>query len=390
MVSHPIQHFAPWYKEAAKLPSLDLKVFFYANWGLAGDVDPGFGTNLKWDIPLLEGYAHKFLPMQPTSGAVNDPELDNPSVAEALSDFAPDVIMVFGYSHRTTRRVAAWTTRNAKPLLLFTDSSYNAQPIWKLQLKKFTVGRFYKTVDGALTVGDSNREYHRHFGISDDRLFPGCLPVDRQRLLDSIGDKAAARRTIREQYGIPDDAFVTLFCGKFTQGKRPLDLVRAVTGNDRSTWALMVGDGKLRPDIEQHLEQTSANNVVLAGLVNQSTIASYYTAADVLVVSSSADAHPLVVTEAASFGLPIIISDAVGCIGANDTADPNLNAIVYDCGNVEALATTIALLKNNRDAWHRFSRGSLETASRQDTQTAAAQLESAVTKLKKLGKRSKK
>ncbi len=65
VISHPIQYYAPIYRELAKLPGLELKVFFACDWGVQPSLDPGFGQTFAWDVPLLEGYAHEFLPIAP-------------------------------------------------------------------------------------------------------------------------------------------------------------------------------------------------------------------------------------------------------------------------------------------------------------------------------------
>ncbi len=388
MVSHPIQHFAPWHAEAAKLPGLDLRVFFYANWGLSGVTDPGFGVSLKWDVPLLEGYQHEFLVGDPAAAFVDDPKLDNPTVGERLDAFDPHVVKVFGYAHKTTKRVADWARLRRKPLLLYSDSSLKAQPFWKAVLKRPIIGAFYRKVDGALYVGDENQAYHRFFGLPRERLFAGCLPVDRKRLTDAIPDVAAARQEIRKKHGIPEDAFVAMFCGKFITGKRPLDVVQAVAApSQRPLWALMVGEGELRGQLEAHISTYAVRNTTLTGFVNQSAIPAYYAAADVLVVSSALDAHPLTVTEAAIFGLPVIVSDAVGCIGEHDTARPGVNALVYPCGDVKALTHALVSMSGDPITYRTYSTAAREIAITQDTVAAAHQLENAVRNLGAMGKR---
>ena len=388
MVSHPIQHFAPWHAEAAKLPTLDLKVFFYSDWGLTGLMDPCFGTSLKWDVPLLEGYEHEFLPMKEKLEVINDSRLDNPTVDERLANFNPDVVKIFGYQHKTTKRVARWTAQAKKPLLLYSDSNLKAQPLWKAILKRPIVGAFYDKVDGALYVGDNNRAYHKYYGIPDERLFEGCLPVDSKRLMGAVPDAKAARKQIREQHGIPEDAFVLLFCGKFIDRKRPLDVLRAAAEERTGrTWALMVGEGGARGEMEEFIRAKGMRNATLTGFVNQAAIPAYYAAADVLVVSSSFDPHPLIVTEAAVFGLPAVVSDAVGCVGEHDTARPGLNAIVYPCGDVAALSAAIRPLCDDPALYRRLAEGARMIAAGQDTVTAAKQLECAVQRLQALGKR---
>lgn len=54
--THPIQYFAPLYKELAKQENIDLTVLYCSKWGVEEYVDPQFKTSFKWDIPLLDGY----------------------------------------------------------------------------------------------------------------------------------------------------------------------------------------------------------------------------------------------------------------------------------------------------------------------------------------------
>src|SRR5947209_7216166 len=122
LVSHPIQHFAPWHRELAKLLDIDLRVYFCCDWGSESYNDPGFGTSVKWDIPLTEGYAHEFLPIVRRPTQINFQQIDNPSVSEALDRFNPDVVKVFGYARRTNWRAVAWAKRKSKPVLLYSDS----------------------------------------------------------------------------------------------------------------------------------------------------------------------------------------------------------------------------------------------------------------------------
>jgi len=84
IVSHPIQYFAPWYRELAKVSDLKLKVFFCCDWGVKTYMDPGFKVEMAWDIPLLEGYAHEFLSLARPIRRLGFREVDNPGVGAAL------------------------------------------------------------------------------------------------------------------------------------------------------------------------------------------------------------------------------------------------------------------------------------------------------------------
>lgn len=391
LVSHPIQHFAPWHREVAKREEVDLRVFFYCDWGVSSYLDPEFKIPVEWDIPLMDGYAYEMLPIARRPRSLSYWEVDNPTVGDALDKFKPDVLQVFGYAYRTNWRVAAWAKRNRKPLLLYSDSNVRARPAWWKRLpKQAVVRRYYSRVDGALYVGDNNREYHKLYGLPEDRLFRGSLPVDRTLLLEKVQRRDETRRAIRQELKIPQEAFVVAFCGKYVARKRALDLVAAAHQAARdgaNVWSMLIGEGPERAAIEEYCAREHVENAVLTGFVNQSRVPEFLAASDALAVTSEYDPHPLVVTEGACFGLPVIISDHVGCVGADDTARPGVNALVYPCGDVSALRTMIEKLCRDHVLYEAMSAAAIAISETQDVTVAASNLAEATCKLHALGPR---
>jgi len=393
VVSHPIQHFAPWHREVAHQGRVDLKVFFCCDWGVTEYEDRDFGKTFKWDVPLTEGYEHEFLPIATRPTDLTFRQVDNPAISSALDRFDPQVVKVFGYRHRTHWRASAWARRKGRTNLVYSDSNWSrSRPLHVQIAKELVVRAFYRRIDGAFFVGDNNRDYHLHYGIPEERLFPGMLPIDRNRLLESVPDRGAARAELRARYGIPENAFVVAFCGKFVPRKRGQDLIDAVAGlgdatSSRPVWALLIGEGPERSALEKRCREAGVRNAVLTGFVNQSEVAAHFAAADAVAVTSSDDPHPLVVTEGSSFGLPVLASDAIGCVGANDTARPGANTIVYPCGDAEALRAGIESLIGDPQLYARLSQGAIEISKTQDVSEAASALSDAAIRLHELGRR---
>ena len=392
VLSHPIPNFAAWHREVARRGEIELKVFF-CDWGAAEYVDPQFGRGVQWDVPLLDGYAHEMLPIARRPARLGFREVDNPAVGAALDRFAPHALQLFGYAHRTHWRAAAWARRRRVPVLLYSDS--NAQGDrrgWRGLAKRAVVGRFYARVDGALAVGENNRAYHRRYGLPAARIFPGLLPVEVDRLRGTVPDPAAARAAVRARHGIPADAFVAVLVGKYVPHKRPLDLVAAAAESVRArqgppVWALLVGEGPERPALEEALRRAGLGNVVLTGFVNQSAVGSYLAAADAFVLPSSREAYGLAAAEACAFGLPLVVSDRVGCIGARDVARPGENALVFPCGEVPALAAALADLCADPARRAALAAASSTIAVEHDVNAAAAALSGAVRRLLEMGPR---
>jgi glycosyltransferase involved in cell wall biosynthesis len=372
---------------------LDLTVLFCCDWGVESYTDPDFGRTFSWDIPLVDGYDHVFLPIEKRPEKLSFRQVDNPTVGDVLDRIRPDVVQTFGYAHRTSWRAASWARQRRIPLLIFSDSSLLFQPTGLRSIaKRAIVGRFYERVSGALAVGDNNRAYHSSYGLPQTRIFDGVMPIDRKRLAGSVSDVATTRARIRAEQGIPDDAFVVVFSGKFVDYKRPHDLVLAgalAQKTNPSVWTLFVGDGPERESLEGSISEQHITNARIAGFINQKEIAAYYAASDVVAITSEVDNHPLVVTEGAEFGLPVLVSDRVGCIGPSDTARPDVNALVYPCGDVDKLATRILELASDPPLHKRLAASSRAIAESQGTDRAADALRDAVQALRELGPRTK-
>jgi glycosyltransferase involved in cell wall biosynthesis len=165
---------------------------------------------------------------------------------------------------------------------------------------------------------------------------------------------------IRAGFGITDDAPVVLFCGKLIEKKQPLTLVEAYARvrQEHPCWLLLVGDGAERAAIQDRVTRRQIPGVRMAGFLNQSELPAAYMAADLLVLPSAwHETWGLVVNEAMNFGLPIVVSDRVGC--AEDLVRPAWNGFVVPHREVAALAEAIETLVASAERRAEFGQRSL-------------------------------
>ena len=59
---------------------------------------------------------------------------------------------------------------------------------------------------------------------------------------------------------------------------------------------------------------------------------------------SQHDPHPLICSEGACIGLPLVLSDRIGAVGPTDIAREGENTIVFPCTDIPALAAAIDAL----------------------------------------------
>jgi glycosyltransferase involved in cell wall biosynthesis len=120
---------------------------------------------------------------------------------------------------------------------------------------------------------------------------------------------------------------------------------------------IMVGEGKLRPEMERYIASKELNNIILTGFVNQSEIAKYYSIADLFVMcSGSGETWGLSVNEAMCFSLPVIVSETTGC--SVDLVENGINGFTFEEGNIPALAKAIKRILDNKELREDFGRTS--------------------------------
>jgi len=122
---------------------------------------------------------------------------------------------------------------------------------------------------------------------------------------------------------------------------------------------LYAGDGPLRKSIESKIQKKGISDVIITGFLNQTEISQAYIAGDILVLPSSyAETWGLVVNEGMNFGLPIVVSDKVGC--GLDLVRDGENGYIVPYNSVSALAEAITELITDPEKRRAFGKHSLE------------------------------
>src|SRR5215469_1346672 len=105
LVSHPIQYQAPLLRRIAREPDIDLTVLFGSDFSVRGYKDEGFGREVTWDVPLLDGYRSQFLPRLRDTGTVSPLSPISRGILRRLRnpDGSPsfDALWVHGYASVT-------------------------------------------------------------------------------------------------------------------------------------------------------------------------------------------------------------------------------------------------------------------------------------------------
>ena len=360
LTTHPIQYQVPLWQALARNGGIPFEVWYLTDHGVRQSRDREFGKTFSWDLDTLSGYSYQFLDVAPGATPASFWRCRlRESLRERLRNRRVNVLWIQGW------QVAAYwqAVREAKAAgveLWLRGESNDLSPVacWKRPLKRLQLGWLFKRVDRFLYIGSANKRLYQKYGVPESHLYPTPYAVDNERFARQAASLRQQRGLLRRQWGIPEDAYCILFCGKFIPKKRPMDLVAAAhrlrqTGRIPHLHLLFVGSGMLGGelrkvsrvvfDADSPIALATKGNAdvqagqrppaTFAGFLNQTDISKAYVAADCLALpSDSGETWGLVVNEALASGLQCVVSDACGC--AEDLSRATKKVISFRCGDI--------------------------------------------------------
>jgi glycosyltransferase involved in cell wall biosynthesis len=365
-VSHPIQYQAPLLRRIAQERDIYLKVFFQSDLSVRGYKDSGFGVEVKWDVPLLEGYEHEFLPVLLDSETLGSWKPLNHGIARSLRNQSFDAVWVHGYSTSTTLQAIRAAHEMRIPVLLRAESNLTDRPRSRKTLlaKKAFFRWLRKRVSAALSIGESNTAYWKHYLGEQVPVFPFYYSVDNKFFQRECAKAAATREEFRRSLGLDPGRPVILYASKLQTRKRCIDLVEAYLQlmNSRSwrslPYLLIVGDGEERVALEDRSKQAAPGNIRFLGFRNQTELPRLYDLCNVFVLVSVHEPWGLVINEVMNAGRPVIVSDQVGC--HKNLVHNGVNGYVVKACDIGVIADSLHAVLGRDENWRLMGEKSLE------------------------------
>ena len=369
--THPIQYYAPLYRALAERGRIEVKVIYLSDAGAKLHQDPGFGQEVAWDVPLLEGYDFRILQSGKAIAHSSFWQRRDPRLARILGEERPDWLLVYGYASLMNWQVLAWARIHGVRVLYHSDSNIRIMRRgWRLLPKKMALRWFFRRIDAFLSPGEANFDYLRFFGARPDKIVWCPFAIDVQRF------RAALPMT-------GETAIDFVWAGKMISLKRPLDFVLAVNelvkrGHLRVRSA-MIGSGPLLEVMrETASDLVSRGNLEFRGFVNQSEMPRELRRGGTFVFASERDQYGLAATEAAACGMALIVADINGCVGEHASARTGKNALTYSAGDIRSLADCMEMLLTDPVRLASLREASLAIAADHDVSRAASIIESVV------------
>lgn len=363
VATHPVQYESPLLRLLARDPRLEILMAYCSLQGAEAEFDRDFGVEVKWDVPLLEGYPWVVVKNRSwRTGLGSFFGLFNPEIWGLIRRGQFDAVVLFtGYAY-STFWMAILAAKLSGVAILFGTDATSMQPRdarrWKLPIKRFLLPRIFRLADVAILPSEAGRQFILSMGIPDSRIVLTPFVVDNTWWRERASE--VDRGAVRREWGVPKDALVVLFCAKMQPWKRPGDVLNAFAkANVEGAYLVFAGDGPVRAGLEATAKSLGiAERTRFLGFVNQTGLPSVYRSADLFVLPSEYDPCPAVVCEAMLCGCPVVLSDEIR--GRFDLVKNGETGFIFPCGNVEELARVLANTLGDRARLAELSRRAVE------------------------------
>lgn len=314
--THPVQYHAPVYREIERL-GLPVTAIYGSDFSVAGYHDREFDVEFSWSTDLLSGYSPIFLSRVAEGGAATAETTSARGLSKALSQIAPDAVLLTGYWPAFLRQATLQLLVRRQPILFRAETADHARErAWLRGLGRDVVLRqYYRRCRALIYIGKRSREHFERLGADGREMFFSPYCVDASVFESDESSRDRLRASARAELGLRSDQIVLIFAGKLVHRKGPdllIDAIQGLPADLRLRMAVVfLGDGEMRTTLEG---RSDAVDLRFVGFQNQHQLSRYYHAGDVLVLPSrSGETWGLVVNEALLHGLPCLVSAGVGC-----------------------------------------------------------------------------
>ena len=233
---------------------------------------------------------------------------------------------------------------------------------WRRWLKK----QLIKCFDAALVGGSPHKRHFACLGIPEKKIFTGYDAVDNRTFQTGANEARKNAKLLRQQLALPPRYFLNL--GRMIGKKNLETLVSAYAAyckaSEEPVALSLVGSGENEQSLKEqaiHLglrvhdfssgvpEDTTSlgrGDVGFYGFRQIGDNPAFYGLAEVFILPSTFEEWGLVVNEAMSCGLPVLVAEGVGC--AENLVANGINGYTFEANDAEVLGQRLVKLAGDR------------------------------------------
>lgn len=256
------------------------------------------------------------------------PSEANLALGKKLKDLQPDIVFSGAIAFPSGAAAVRYAIGQKKKVIIFDDARREDVP--RSWIVDFIKKRIYSCFDAVLCPSEAWNSTFTYFGFKKTQIFYGLNVVDNSfwqnhNLTAYNNNNFSYILTIGRQ--IPKKNFLVLL--------NAYHLYISSTVNPKEL--ILVGDGPEHESLVEFSKQNDLKTVTFLPFKSQDELKNIYQKADYFILPSRhGETWGLVVNEAMVSGLPVIVSDQVGC--ASTLVKDGVNGYTFSPNDVYELA----------------------------------------------------
>jgi glycosyltransferase involved in cell wall biosynthesis len=260
-----------------------------------------------------------------------------------LRNFDPHVLILEANPRLLSNWLAVrWMKRRRRPVLGWGLGELDRSgPPWYRSFRSMVASTLVRSMDGMIAYSSKARQDYVAAGVPANRVFIAYNAIDNREsdfYLAKFGSDLNWILSWKESLGLDPALPIVLYVGRLIPQKRVGLLIEACAPLLDRCQILIVGDGPLRPELEQQAFPYG-NRVRFIGHRIGEELAKWFIASDLFVLPGSGG---LAIHQAMSYGKPVIVSFGDGTEA--DLVREGFNGVFVSPGNVGELRQKIANL----------------------------------------------
>ena len=286
-----------------------------------------------------------------------------------------DFLILGGYEQPTLLALAILCKITKKPYAvsfdgISTNRINDVNSGIKSKIKTFIVNNS----SAVLANGTVGKLYFENvFNYPSDKIFNQYLTIDTNKIEELYKQKDIYREYYRKQLNIEENKKVLIFSGRLIEIKNVESVVKALSQIKRKDIVFVIlGGGVLESSIVNLAKELNVDIRITGFIKSQEELFKNYFAGDALILPSKNEPWGLVINEALSIGLPVIVSNICGC--SLDLVEDGINGFIIDPNDINSIAKGInAIFEDNK--YSLYSKKSLEISKKWTFDESKAELE---------------
>lgn len=264
------------------------------------------------------------------------------ALARDLYKYPVDLVIMPGYHRAEYWAMLIICILLRRKRAVFCDSTSVDRPrtAWRDMAKRW----FFGWCNGFFCYGIRSKEYLMSYGVSESKIAYRCQAAALPHGYDV--DKVLSHYRLNWR-GRPDEPHF-LYVGRLSIEKGLDDLFAAfqiLYKRFPGARLDLVGAGPLSDALKQRVTDLKMSHAIsFLGGKNLEEIAVLFQTCTALVLPSHSEPWGLVVNEALSYGCPVVVSSACGCVP--DLVREGVNGYEFESGNVADLARALDSVRN--------------------------------------------